>query len=160
MLVGLTQRAYVRIWCMHLYTYRYIISTMAYKASHRTTWSWSSWTVLRVPPRRRRTEMPVLAKGKSKRLHVSVKYVLRPKSRHMGGCQNYGPFLGTLNTRCRIITGIQKGTIIIILTTTHMSYSRYIPYIHGRGSVLGNIFGILLNYQKGPMFGRTRLDKP
>ena len=36
----------------------------------------------------------------------------------MGGCQNYGPFLGTLNIRCRIIIGTQKGTII--LTTTHM----------------------------------------
>ena len=27
----------------------------------------------------------------------------------MGGCQNYGTFLGTLNIRCRIIMGIQKG---------------------------------------------------
>ena len=27
---------------------------------------------------------------------------------HMGGCRNYGPFLGTLNIRCRIIIGIQK----------------------------------------------------
>ena len=36
----------------------------------------------------------------------------------MGGCQNYGPILGTLNIRCRIRIGIQKGTII--LTTTHM----------------------------------------
>ena len=36
----------------------------------------------------------------------------------MGGYQNYGPFLGTLNTRGRIIIGIQKGTII--LTTTHI----------------------------------------
>ena len=36
----------------------------------------------------------------------------------MGGCQNYGPFLGTPNIRCRIIMGIQKGTII--LTTTHI----------------------------------------
>ena len=37
----------------------------------------------------------------------------------MGGCQNYGPFLGTLNNRSRIlILGTQKGTII--LTTTHM----------------------------------------
>ena len=26
----------------------------------------------------------------------------------MGGCQNYGPFLGSLNTRCRIIIGTQK----------------------------------------------------
>ena len=29
-----------------------------------------------------------------------------------GGCQNYGPFLSTLNIRGRIIIGIQKGTII------------------------------------------------
>ena len=36
----------------------------------------------------------------------------------MGGCQNYGPFLGTLNIRCRIIVGIQKRTIL--LTTTHI----------------------------------------
>ena len=38
----------------------------------------------------------------------------------MGGCQNYGPFLGTLNIRCRTIMGIQKETII--LTTTHIGY--------------------------------------
>ena len=37
---------------------------------------------------------------------------------HMGSCQNYGPSLGTLNNRCRIIIGTQKGTII--LTTTHI----------------------------------------
>ena len=37
----------------------------------------------------------------------------------MGGCQNYGPFLGTLNIRCHTILGTQKGTII--LTTTHIS---------------------------------------
>ena len=37
---------------------------------------------------------------------------------YMGGCQNYGPFLGTLNIRCRIMIGIQKETII--LTTTHI----------------------------------------
>ena len=28
----------------------------------------------------------------------------------MGDDQNYGPFLGTLNTRCRTIIGTQKGT--------------------------------------------------
>ena len=38
----------------------------------------------------------------------------------MGGCQNYGPFWGILNIRCRIITGTQKGTII--LTTTHVRF--------------------------------------
>ena len=37
---------------------------------------------------------------------------------HVGGCQNYGPVLGTLNIRCRIVIGIEKGTII--LTTTHL----------------------------------------
>ena len=36
----------------------------------------------------------------------------------MGSCQNYGPFLGTLNNRCRIILGTPKETII--LTTTHV----------------------------------------
>ena len=36
---------------------------------------------------------------------------------YVGGGQNYGPFVGTLSIRCRIIIGIQKGTII--LTTTH-----------------------------------------
>ena len=41
----------------------------------------------------------------------------------MGGCQNYGLFLGTLNIRCRIIIGIQKGTII--LTTTLMGFASF-----------------------------------
>ena len=36
----------------------------------------------------------------------------------MGGCQNYDPFLVTLNIRCGIIVGNQKGTRI--LTTTLM----------------------------------------
>ena len=42
------------------------------------------------------------------------------KSYYMGGCQNYDPFLGTLNIRCRIIIGTQKGTII--LTIPHMNH--------------------------------------
>ena len=41
-----------------------------------------------------------------------------PERQHVGGCQNYDPFWGTLNIRCRTIIGIQKGTII--LTTTHV----------------------------------------
>ena len=36
---------------------------------------------------------------------------------YVGSCQNSGPVLGTLNTRCRTIIGTQKGTLI--LTTTH-----------------------------------------
>ena len=43
---------------------------------------------------------------------------------HMGGCQNYGPFLGTLNNRCRIIIGTEKGTLI--LTTTHI-FAEVVP---------------------------------
>ena len=47
---------------------------------------------------------------------------------HLGGCQKYGPFLGTLNIRCRTIIGTQKGTII--LTSTHFKKRK------DRGSVL------------------------
>ena len=36
----------------------------------------------------------------------------------MGRCQDYGPFLDPYYIRCRIIIGIQKGTVI--LTTTQM----------------------------------------
>ena len=43
----------------------------------------------------------------------------------LGRCQNYGPFLGTLNIRCRIIIGTQKGTII--LTTTQLNSNSYRP---------------------------------
>ena len=40
---------------------------------------------------------------------------------YLGGCQNYGPVLCTLNIRCRIIIRTQKGTII--LTSTHLKDS-------------------------------------
>ena len=36
----------------------------------------------------------------------------------LSGCQNYGPFLGTLNIRGRIMIETQKGAII--LTTNHL----------------------------------------
>ena len=38
--------------------------------------------------------------------------------KQMDGCHNYGPLLGPLNTRCRIVIGTRKGTIV--LTTTQM----------------------------------------
>ena len=50
---------------------------------------------------------------------LSKKSHLKPE---VGGCQSYGPFLGTLNIRCRIIIGIQKGTII--LTTIQVPKDR------------------------------------
>ena len=40
---------------------------------------------------------------------------------HVGGCQTYDPLLGNLKIRCRIITGIQKRTRTIILTTIHVA---------------------------------------
>ena len=46
-----------------------------------------------------------------------------PWFRPMGGCQKYVPFLGTLNIRCRIILGIQKATIMLTTTPTHMAPS-------------------------------------
>ena len=49
---------------------------------------------------------------------------------HMGGCQNYAPFWGTLNNRCRIIIRTQQGTII--LTTTHMGFG--ISFLRKAGS--------------------------
>ena len=47
----------------------------------------------------------------------------------IGWLSNYGPFLGTLNIRFRIITSTQKGTLI--LTTTHLGL---IPSSHQRAS--------------------------
>ena len=53
----------------------------------------------------------------------------------MGGCQNYGPSLGTLNIRCRSIIGTQIGTII--LTTTHIGV---FWDLQGLGPRVGAIF--------------------
>ena len=52
----------------------------------------------------------------------------------MGGCQNYGPFLGALNIACRTIIGIQKGPTF--LTTTHMRVSFVHSFFVGRGGGL------------------------
>ena len=68
----------------------------------------------------------------------------------MGGCQNYGPFLGTLNIRCRIIMGTQKGTII--LTTTHIGILRVYQGLNwDNGKENGNYW----NYRDG-FAGRVR----
>ena len=57
----------------------------------------------------------------------------------MGGCQNYGPFLGTLNMRGRTIMGTQKGTII--LTTTHMSSGLDLGWGGPIGDYIYGVFG-------------------
>ena len=46
---------------------------------------------------------------------------------HLGGCQNYGPFLGPYYNTAPIIQGTPKGTII--LTTTHLR--KYNVYASG-----------------------------
>ena len=54
---------------------------------------------------------------------------------HMGGCQNYGPFLGTQKIRCRInYNRNQKGTII--LTTTHIMVPELKFFHSGPGFLL------------------------
>ena len=40
---------------------------------------------------------------------------------YMGSCQNYGPFLGTVNIRCRNIIRTQKRPII--LRTAHIDFA-------------------------------------
>ena len=59
---------------------------------------------------------------------------------YVGSCQNYGPFLSTLNIRCRIIIRTQKGTII--LTSTHVSVCFLCPGVH---LSLGFAFGFGLS---------------
>ena len=58
-----------------------------------------------------------------------------PHYSYMGGCQNYDPSLGTLNIKCRIIIGTQKGTII--LTTTHMLRTQHRPIVGGDSTLQG-----------------------
>ena len=48
-----------------------------------------------------------------------------------GGCQNYGPFLGALNIRCRIIIGIHKGTIMLTTTLKALGNSGLGPTDYG-----------------------------
>ena len=71
----------------------------------------------------------------------------------MGGCQNYGPFLGPYIIRHLIFAASQKGAII--LTTTHMGVSENWDTLFGgpynkdptiQGAILGSpIFGNSLN---------------
>ena len=50
--------------------------------------------------------------------HFEAISISPAEQNHMDGCQNYGPILDPINTRCRILLSNQKGTKI--LTTTHM----------------------------------------
>ena len=50
-----------------------------------------------------------------------------PRAEYMDGCQNYGPLLRPLNSRCRTIARTQKGTVI--LTTSQMLYMPMEPHV-------------------------------
>ena len=72
-------------------------------------------------------------------VHIpDVRVMARIGYGNMGGCLNYGPLLGPLNTRCRIILRTQKGTIS--LTATHTQTPGRIPKVYPpQGSVVCNI---------------------
>ena len=57
------------------------------------------------------------------------------------GCQNYGPFLGTLYIRGRIIIGTQKGTIILITTHIIFNSNSYNPFARSLLSVREQVMG-------------------
>ena len=47
----------------------------------------------------------------------------------MGGCENYGPLLDPLNTRCRIILRTQKRTMILTTTPMYTILYRFKMYM-------------------------------
>ena len=55
---------------------------------------------------------------------------------YMGGCQNYGPFLGPYYTTAPNIQGTQKGTII--LTTIHITHYNMETTTSGSGQHVCN----------------------
>ena len=48
---------------------------------------------------------------------------------HIDGYPNSGPFLGPLNTRCRIILRTQQGTMILT-TTQYGTYKAIVEFAH------------------------------
>ena len=79
---------------------------------------------------------------------------------YMGTCQNYGPFLGTINIRCRIIISTQKGTLI--LTTTHKNHRKLLNLRPRRFQAKASIIqAYLLNlYTTPPKNSHTRCKTP
>ena len=84
----------------------------------------------------------------------------------MGSCQNYGPLLGPLNTRCRSILRTQKGTIILTTIHIYMLVSLLVWALGFEDSALSGLCCIsneVRLYRTGPksgdagdlLFGRT-----
>ena len=72
------------------------------------------------------------------------------------------PFLGALNSRCRVISGTQKGTLI--LTTTHViqlirlyALAKKLTWsqksLQGRGSIYTTIMEITQNHNRDGLLG-------
>ena len=64
---------------------------------------------------------------KSRVLPCGPLWPLIPRNTHMGGCQNYCPFLGPYYNTAPNIESTQKGTIL--LTTTHMDYTAHVKQV-------------------------------
>ena len=60
--------------------------------------------------------------------------------RHMGGCQNYGPFSDPYYNTAPNVDGTQKGTII--LTTTHVSDQITQVYGHPKPQIVGQSYKV------------------
>ena len=74
----------------------------------------------------------------------------------MGGRQNSGPFLGTLNIRCRTIIRTQKGTQILT-TTLHVIRGSFVEPIIQRYRSLGlrRLRASGTDLCMGQVFGKT-----
>ena len=75
----------------------------------------------------------------------------------MGGCQNYDHFLGTLNTGCRTIIGIQKGTII--LTTNRILNPEQAYRRRGLGKKLLNLVEAFCRTEVDSWVLKREIDK-
>ena len=76
---------------------------------------------------------------------------------YMGGCQNYGPFLGPYYNTAPDISGTQKGTII--LTTTHMLAMLVSQFLCVRMNKKFESFRRRLYLWCTPMFGLVMILK-
>ena len=71
----------------------------------------------------------------------------------MSGCQNYDPFLGTLNIRCRIRIGIQEGTIIF-------DNHRFINQTLTLDNIIVSIFLSIIPIQSPYFLTTTHITEP
>ena len=79
-----------------------------------------------------------------------VYYFGEMQTSESGDYQNSGPFLGTLIIRCRIIIGIQKGTIILTTTQVRCKKNKRVKVsghkyaLGGFPIITGTFLGVLI----------------